>query len=300
VTLAPLTGSDRSNSGSIRTVPVNQPDDPWPVSVRANWSAILESGPGEAAFCRTAAEIGVDPYALEDVSPLLLSLLEAVAEDSDPIVHDFFEAVQPSSAPETWKWVEAARRDLHLGAGGEAVLRQTGARALSPWSVGRQAAMDARCTANIPQEAPIGEIPEVGAAIGIKDLVISDRNHVPDGAVRAAVGWPGSGSAVITGPVPQRSDNRRFYIARGLYHAAFACKRGPRLVTSAHTWEQQASRAFAAELLAPREALLSEISSVSTVDDADALIEDLAGRFNVSTRVIDHQLENAGLRLGAE
>ena len=85
----------------------------------------------------------------------------------------------------------------------------------------------------------------------------------------------------------------RFLDARGLYHGLFTCDSSQRLVTRAYTWDQQASRAFAAELLAPREALTSRAP-----ERADrAAVDQFAQEFGASTKVIENQLENAGVAL---
>lgn len=57
--------------------------------------------------------------------------------------------------------------------------------------------------------------------------------------------------------------------------------------------DQQASRAFAAELLAPRQALVAR-----TEGWADkSMVETFAQEFEVSTMLIENQLENANISL---
>jgi Zn-dependent peptidase ImmA (M78 family) len=70
-----------------------------------------------------------------------------------------------------------------------------------------------------------------------------------------------------------------------------------RLVTDAFSWHQKASRAFAAELLAPQNALASRIETYP-VDRQT--IQELSREFNASTMVIERQLENAGIPLSVE
>src|SRR5205085_3936670 len=120
-----------------------------------------------------------------------------------------------------------------------------------------------------------------------------EENHVPGHNVRAVVGWTSNDGMVIVGRHPPRPDADRFFVARGLYHALFTCDRSERLITRAYTWDQQASRAFAAELLAPRAALIARAPQ-----QADrATIDQLAQEFATSTKVIENQLENAGVVL---
>jgi Zn-dependent peptidase ImmA (M78 family) len=88
--------------------------------------------------------------------------------------------------------------------------------------------------------------------------------------------------------------------ARGLYHAAFTCHGGPRLITRAHTWDQQAARAFAAELLAPRADLVERWLPDAAPEEHQDLVAHLAREYEVDPRVVHLQLENAGISAEAE
>lgn len=62
--------------------------------------------------------------------------------------------------------------------------------------------------------------------------------------------------------------------------------------------EETQANAFAASLLMPREMILSELKSrgSSEADDADALVGELAERFEVSRQAMEYRLVNLGLR----
>lgn len=66
-------------------------------------------------------------------------------------------------------------------------------------------------------------------------------------------------------------------------------------MTRAHTWDQQATRAFAAELLAPQAALCERARRDMEPDERLELQQELASEFRVSTEVIRLQLRNAGV-----
>ena len=85
----------------------------------------------------------------------------------------------------------------------------------------------------------------------------------------------------------------RFLEARALHHSLYATSAvAPRrLLTRGSDWQQAASRAFAAELLAPVAALAKRVAGSSGWDQTDQLAEE----FDVDPRVIAHQLENHGL-----
>ncbi len=87
----------------------------------------------------------------------------------------------------------------------------------------------------------------------------------------------------------RREASRRFRLARALFFLPSADAPATlRLVTGAYTWDQRASRAFAAELLAPAAALRSLVGDNISTEQ----IDDLATDFNVSSSVIEHQIAN--------
>ncbi|MBI1900751.1 MAG: hypothetical protein HYS13_06530, partial [Planctomycetia bacterium] len=103
----------------------------------------------------------------------------------------------------------------------------------------------------------------------------------------ALVGRDSEGKARVIGP---RLGHwaQRFRLARSLYFLADPANEHVRLVTSAHTWDQRASRSFAAELLAPAEALRGKVQGTASIDHIDKL----AHAFDVNPTVIERQLRN--------
>lgn len=85
--------------------------------------------------------------------------------------------------------------------------------------------------------------------------------------------------------------------ARSVFHALATSRESQRLVTNAFSWDQKASRAFAAELLAPRQALIDRVSE-STADPQT--VRNLSREFRASTYVIERQLENVGVPLSSD
>jgi Zn-dependent peptidase ImmA (M78 family) len=97
--------------------------------------------------------------------------------------------------------------------------------------------------------------------------------------------------------MPKHPHSRRFRAARGLYHAIVTSRESQRLITRSYSWDQKASRAFAAELLAPRRALVRRLPT--TAADLQ-MIERLSEDFGASGILIEKQLENAGVPLSYE
>jgi hypothetical protein len=169
-------------------------------------------------------------------------------------------------------------------------------RGLSPPLFGYELASKVRAVAKISPKSPLDSLEAVAQYVTGKTLRFEDRNHAPGQGIRAIVGRSAA-DIVCAGPLPPRADNKRFLIARSLYHAIITTHSSHRLVTDAFSWDQKASRAFAAELLAPRSALAERIAA--SYADSDA-IESLSREFRASTIVIEHQLENAGVSLSSE
>jgi hypothetical protein len=114
----------------------------------------------------------------------------------------------------------------------------------------------------------------------------------PNPSRLAMVGKDHEGHPRLVTKDTRREASKRFHLARALDFLPTADAPGMlRLITGAHTWDQQASRAFAAELLAPAVTLRSSVGpSVSTEQ-----VDDLANDFKVSSWVIEHQLANHGI-----
>src|SRR5438132_5335694 len=94
------------------------------------------------------------------------------------------------------------------------------------------------------------------------DLAIVQRAS-PNG-VSAMISVDPSGMPRIawTGGAKQTS---RFLLGRLLFFVPLLRKAKSRLMTKAYTWDQAASRAFAAELLAPADGLRNEINGVTNI-----------------------------------
>jgi hypothetical protein len=200
--------------------------------------------------------------------------------------HDLVDAATGSSLVSDLGWLEQALSRVSLGAGtsnGTPLGTRTTAH-----EVGYQRAAQIRQAFSLPQ-GPISNLP----------ALLHDR-----------CGWPApeqqtvtmEGTRNIGALVAKDHDNNprvvgpslghwaeRFRLARSLYFLADAAQAvRPRLVTRAYTWDQRASRAFAAELLAPAESLRAEVGDVVSADEVDQL----ARQFDVRPNLIEHQIRN--------
>jgi hypothetical protein len=103
-----------------------------------------------------------------------------------------------------------------------------------------------------------------------------------------------SGSAAKIGTVAKSARQRRFRALAATYLAWTATDGEDRAATDATTRRQQASRAFAAEMVAPRQALVARADRHG-FDDDDLIA--LAGEFVCPYETIKWQAHRAGIRL---
>ncbi len=261
------------------------------------WKAIQGADVEEQHFCVLAGRMGIDPYDDTEMTAELARFLEqAITSPEDPLVRDLTEVARPEFIVQQWSWLTRVVTELGLGPNPVDLSFDIPSRGLSPAFFGYELASNVRALAKIPSTLPLDSVEAVAQYVTGKTLRFEDRNHAPGKGIRAIVGRS-AGDIVCAGLVPPRPDSKRFLIARSLYHALVTTQSSHRLVTDAFSWEQKASRAFAAELLAPRRALAERISTSGADSDA---IESLSREFKASTVVIENQLENAGIPLSSD
>jgi len=263
-------------------------------ALKENWRAIRGANAEETHFCVAAGRMGLDPYDPSQMRDEVASFIESALTDPDlPLARDLTEAAEADSVVEQWSWVQKSSKTWKLGPIRKPPPIQAGDAGLSPSQHGYRLAAEVREAAGQDPSLPLMSVESLAKAVSGGPFHAHDQNHGPGSRVQAVVGWTVNNEIRLAGPRPTRPDSERFLDARGLYHALFDCVRSERLVTRAFTWDQQASRAFAAELLAPQAALVARVSG-----NADrSKVEELAGEFRASTVLIEKQLENAGVTL---
>lgn len=127
------------------------------------------------------------------------------------------------------------------------------------------------------------------------DLRPPNENFVerPDSPVVGATARHETSGQMIL--VPKISAQRRFTAARATYFFWTDAPDEEHLITSAHTRDQQASRAFAAELLIPRDYIRSQASGGKIKPQK---LAEIAEREDVSRSLIKWHAENVGLVIG--
>ena len=128
--------------------------------------------------------------------------------------------------------------------------------------------------------------------LGWADAPMVATDSAPSTSVHAVVDYGRDDVPVVAAYPPATPTSGRFLLARSLFLQACSPKSERRLVTASHTWDQRASRAFAAELLAPADALRQRIRS-QVVSPRE--VAQYADEFLVDSTLVERQLENHAL-----
>ena len=245
------------------------------------WAAIHDLEPEEREFSRAAAMCGIDPFDVEDgVSQAISEFWERT--DSS-IREEALAAADVHLLPELGDWLGTVVEDLEdLASVGNANLwidirnAMPAARSQEPWKQGYEAARLVRDHLELGQDKCSFDGPFA---------IFHRERESPSRRIEGIV----AATAPACVMVPQRRSSKRFLMARAL--GDFVSRREPRLgiLGSQHNDRQARSRAFAAEFLAPAEVLYGRWI---TSDAPDEEVDELSREFDVSTRVIWHQIDN--------
>ena len=265
--------------------------------LQEEWESIQGADQDEAMFCKTAAGLGLDPYALGEAERTSVINLE------DALNQDWFEEAVAVLDPERLD-AQVASIATMFRPGESGSLSLDRLRAISPlpasahaeqqadkpWFAGYALARHVRhelaldgellaTTADLAEAlgeeanavAAVTESRDFGAADLVDGVVTRDDGGLPAFAVRRG-----------------RDTARRFQFCRALAEVLESPNSGA-LVTRAGTDRQQRNRAFAAEFLAPSDVLRTRVRRPTLDEDG---VDELAAEFGVSSRLIEHQVRN--------
>lgn len=264
-------------------------------ALQADWSALCATSPAEAEFCRAAGRLGLDPYDTTTWPPGLADWLERTAPGQldEDLMADLLEAPGPAS-DKVKQHAAIVRVIAALGLGAATDPTTRSIASVAAHEDGYALANMLRGHLSLAADQPLEDVREAASKVVGRALVIDNDAALPDGRVLAVAGWDRQrGTPVVA---TRRSTSRastRFLAGRGLYLTLCETTRGPRLVTDARTWLQRASRAFAAELLAPRAGVRQRYREAEAQHGCDAAEVLVATHYAVSEHTIRHQLEDS-------
>lgn len=260
--------------------------------LREDWSAISCATGQESELCKWSARLGLDAFDPEELTDdLERDLLGWLADFDAPLRDDLLDAVQLPALPASMDWVRrAVRLAAGAGPGGPpASVSFDGDHGTAHQCGYACATALRRHLWPTNGRGPIGDLEETLVRLGWAKSPPRMLNLDPDGPLEAAVSRSDEGAPVaIVGDVGPAGN--RFRLARAVFlrHFTASGRVYPRLATAAHTWEQRASRAFAAEFLAPAAGLAEHLGGRASPSQ----IEKLAGLYDVSPQAIGRQIEN--------
>lgn len=251
------------------------------------WGSIRNADRDEAAYCRAAARLGLDPYS--EAAKYEDAIIRAADELDTSFLGELLDAADPARLADDLGWIRSAReqlagypqRSLALPSGVpvewfRAWSGMDSGAGIAPWDRGYSGARAFRDFLRIgPAERfDIGEF--------LTGVVVRS----PDRNLHAV----GGGSAAVAIGREQLEDSQRFTLARALWNI-LSKPDSPFLITRARTEQQKAERAFAAELLAPAEGLAKVLGT--RLDDAGVdELERAERHYGVSSLIIQRQIEN--------
>ncbi|MET9415881.1 hypothetical protein ABZY03_17215 [Streptomyces klenkii] len=264
--------------------------------LQEEWAAVRSADEEEAAFCRIAARLGLDPYS--EAEPYEADIVKAAEQLPEPLASDFFNGVRPERIAEQLQWVARARTLMGTapeGAGEASALTElreacadvsarffAPGRLDNPWHLGYEVAHLVRAWAGLEDTQPFDPAPLM--SYRTEQVPYLDRGLVALGTRRGA-----EGAALVS--ARRFTDRpRRFLQARALWH--LICDTDDTfLIAAAHTHRQHVARGFALEVLAPARgiaALLSDPAHLVSAEDVELIADD----YGCGNIVVEHQLDN--------
>jgi hypothetical protein len=261
--------------------------------LKESWDRIIAStlDPEEREWCVNSGRLGLDPY--DPDTPNLARISSGISES---LFGDICEAADEAGLQRTCDWVRSASSRLPLAQPISLQSFGTPPRrelSLPGYKHGYDAAKMLRLRLKLPLDPPRAVDQVLGGADRKEQGSLDD--HAPDtieGLIRRQLGE-------FRAAVPARSPRqRRFRLCRATYLAWRAGSNTEAAATPAETFRQQASRAFAAELMAPASLIKERFGRIGLTSRS---VDKLADEWMCPPRTIVHQARNHGVVVkGAE
>ena len=258
------------------------------------WTLIRESPPEDEKFCRLLGALGLSPFEKHENIERALDVAAAVLSEEQLMdlcltasPENFVLSTSIASSVSTFIR-KAPQVDLSVL---NSLTIPADVPATGAFRTGYRAARALRQSLNVEERDINGarfifERLKLEPAIRIENGVQSESPVI--GITRK------SGDEGRLALVSTNRSSRRFSGARAAYLFWTSTESQSRLITAAATRDQQASRAFAAELLVPQAYVRSQASSGKL---GRSRIQEIAENANVAVDVVKHQATNNGIRI---
>ena len=267
-------------------------EEPEVRDFREDWAAIVNATEQERRICEWSARLGIDPHDPDELTDdLERALLEAVADLDARLRDDFLDVAHPQTLRSDRDWLREAEElaaDAGRARSAEDVSFDSDAEAAHKRGYACATVLRRHLSPANGHE-PITDLDETLSRLGWAQCPSKTVNIEPESLLEAALTRSDENAPVAVIGDAGREGNR-FRLARAAFlrHFTLSGQTDRRLVTAAHTWEQRASRAFAAEFLAPVAGLSRHLGGRASLSQ----IDNLADHYGVSSQAIGHQIEN--------
>jgi hypothetical protein len=261
------------------------------------WDRICHTDPDAEEYCRLVGALGLSPYEEHEDIDRIIDVFPAQTPVS--ILNDLFQASDDSNlsllANATERLLDQLPKAPEIDIKPLADIPVPEWSGSAPWQWGKAAARKVRTNFGINSQDPRG-----GHAFFDKmgiDASSRDGSYLSDfelTVARLSGGVTRSNGTMQIALSERDLARRRFAAARGAFLGWSSEAPSSHLVTTARTRIQQASRAFAAELLAPFDYIRSQAggSAVSTFR-----LEEIARDLDVTPAVVKWQAQNNKLHV---
>ena len=268
--------------------------------LRDDWADLRRLTPDETNLCAWSARLGINAHYEDELPDSEAERLKsAIRSLEGRIAADLLDATAIGTVANDVDWIDGAHRRTRKAR------RTSAANGLrgQPWqgSIDRNErtayAAGNRHARALREQSRFGtdrilDLERLMRRLGWADAPMVATETSPSTSVHAVVDY-GRDEAPVAAAYPSaQQTSERFLLARSLFLQGCSSRSERRLVTASHTWDQRASRAFAAELLAPADALQQRIRS-EAVSPRD--VAQFADEFLVDPAVVERQVENHAL-----
>jgi hypothetical protein len=258
------------------------------------WQMVKQTSADEEAYCRLIGSLGASPY-IEH--PEIDAELEEIADKiSVSMLTDLCQATNVGNFNRCAEFTEGISQALAKATSAQIddllEVPKPADKTARAYEWGYRATDAARAALGIADDDPSGanaffELLNLDPTIGIQSetansSLISGAVDREDGSMRLSL----SGAD---------QPHRKFAAARASFLAWSPDRSSSRLVTTARTRDQRASRAFAAELLAPSKFLKKLLGD--RTDVSPFTLDKIAGGIGIAPTVVHYQARNHGYNI---
>ena len=261
------------------------------------WDRVKATSRQEEAYCRLIGSLGLSPY---EQHREIDGALEALSSKmSDTMLTDLCDAANPSSFSSVVKLTDRISQALVKA---DVVDLRDLLQAPNPANVfakayewGYRATDAARRAFGISHDDPEGSnafFDRLRLDPDAESNVNSEASFVQVSFAQVSGAVAREDACMRMSLIGANSGQRKFAAARASFLAWSDARTSSRLVTTARTWDQRASRAFAAELLAPAKYLRKRLGDGPEVSSfaLDKISEDIG----IASAVVRYQAQNHG------